>query len=155
MTLRKIIAGGQTGADRAALDVAIKLGIPHGGWIPKGRLAEEGALPDKHHLSEMPTASYPKRTEKNVIDSDGTVIFTYGRLTGGSALTRKMAIKYNRCWLHVDLTKHTSFQAAQTINKWIRQNNIEVLNLAGSRASKKPAIYDAITHILEKVANKR
>ena len=89
--LRKIISGGQTGADRAALDAAIELGIPHGGWIPKGRLTEDGPLPDRYQLVEMPTASYPKRTEQNVIDSDGTLIVTHGKLTGGSALTQKLA----------------------------------------------------------------
>jgi len=79
--LTKIISGGQTGADRAALDAAIDLGIPHGGWIPKGRNAEDGTLPDKYQLQEMPTASYPKRTEQNVIDSDGTLILSHGNLT--------------------------------------------------------------------------
>jgi len=68
--LTKIISGGQTGADRAALDVAIELNVPHGGWIPKGRKTEDGVLPDKYQLKEMPTASYPKRTEKNILDSD-------------------------------------------------------------------------------------
>ena len=72
--LQKIISGGQTGADRAALDVAIKFDIPHGGWIPKGRKTEDGVFPDKYQLQEMPTASYPKRTEKNVLDSDGILI---------------------------------------------------------------------------------
>jgi len=85
--LQKIISGGQTGADRAALDFAIGFDIPHGGWIPKGRKTEDGVLPDKYKLKEMPTASYPKRTEKNVLDSDGTLILSHGKLTGGSALT--------------------------------------------------------------------
>ena len=76
--IRKIISGGQTGADRAALDVAIKFNIPHGGWIPKGRKAEDGRLPDRYQLQEMPTPSYPERTEQNVIDSDGTLIFSRG-----------------------------------------------------------------------------
>ena len=88
--LTKIISGGQTGADRAALDVAIELDIPHGGWIPKGKKTEAGVIPDKYQLKEMPTASYPKRTEQNVIDSDGTLILTHGKLTGGSALTARM-----------------------------------------------------------------
>lgn len=91
--LKKIISGGQTGADVAGLDVAIKHGVPHGGAIPKGRLNEDGALPDRYNLQEMPTSSYPKRTEKNVVDSDGTVIFTHGELTGGSLLTKKKAIQ--------------------------------------------------------------
>lgn len=76
MMPRKIISGGQTGADRAALDVAIKLDIPHGGWIPKGRLTEDGVLSKKYRLTEIPTANYPKRAEKNVTDSDGTAIFS-------------------------------------------------------------------------------
>ena len=151
MKLRKIISGGQTGADQAALDVAIKLDIPHGGCIPKGRLTEDGSLPDKYHFTEMTTTSYKDRTEQNVIDSDGTVIFSYGRLTGGSGYTRKMAVKHNRHWLVVDLAKHTRFQAAQSINDWIRRNNIEVVNVAGSRASKSPEIYDAVTGILKAV----
>jgi hypothetical protein len=77
--INKIISGGQTGADRAALDFALKFNIPHGGWIPKGRIAEDGPLPAKYQLQEMPTSSYPKRTEQNVIDSDGTLIFSRGK----------------------------------------------------------------------------
>jgi predicted Rossmann-fold nucleotide-binding protein len=80
--IKKIISGGQTGADQAALDVAIELGIPHGGWIPKGRKTEAGRLPEKYHLKEMPTAEYRKRTEQNVIDSDGTLIISHGELNG-------------------------------------------------------------------------
>jgi len=94
--LKKIISGGQTGAGRAALDVAIELDIPHGGWIPKGRKTEDGILPDKYRLKEMPTASYPKRTEQNIIDSGGTLIISHGKLTGGSALTQAYAEKFNR-----------------------------------------------------------
>ena len=76
--ISKIISGAQSGVDRAALEFALKFNIPHGGWIPKGRLAEDGPLPEKYQLQEMPTSSYPKRTEQNVIDSDGTVIFFPG-----------------------------------------------------------------------------
>ena len=80
----KIISGGQSGVDRAALDAAIRLGIPHGGWVPKGRLAEDGPLPETYSLRETPTAVYAERTEKNVVDSDGTLIISRGELTGGS-----------------------------------------------------------------------
>ena len=103
--LQKIISGGQTGADRAALDFAIEFNIPHGGWIPKGRKTEDGVLPEKYQLQEMPTASYPKRTEKNILDSDGTLILSYGKLTGGSALTRKLTKKHSKPWVHVDLDR--------------------------------------------------
>ena len=85
MVLDKIISGGQTGADRAALDFAIKHKIPHGGWVPKGRIAEDGPLPKRYKLTEMPTSNCQKRTEQNVIGSDGTVIISHGRLTGDSA----------------------------------------------------------------------
>jgi len=82
--LTKIISGGQTGADQAALDAAIEMGIPHGGWIPKGRLTEAGPLPEKYNLQEMPSKDYLKRTQQNVLDSDGTLFFSHGDLTGGS-----------------------------------------------------------------------
>ena len=81
--IRKIISGGQTGADQAALDAAIKLDIPHGGWIPKGRLTENGPLPDKYKLTEMPGSGYTLRTEQNVIDSNGTLIISHGKLSEG------------------------------------------------------------------------
>jgi hypothetical protein len=129
--IKKIISGGQTGADRAAIDTAIKLGIPHGGWIPKGSITEEGPLPDKYQLQEMPTASYAARTEQNVIDSDGTLIISHGSLAGGSDYTRKMAMKHGKPWFHTDLNKLPTFQAAMIINDWISKNGIETLNIAG------------------------
>ncbi len=84
----KIVSGGQTGVDRAALDAAIKLGIAHGGWVPKGRLAEDGPLPETYRMRETASAAYSERTERNVIDSDGTLIISRGELTGGSEATR-------------------------------------------------------------------
>jgi hypothetical protein len=115
MAITKIISGGQTGADVAGLDAAIKQGIPHGGWIPKGRLTEDGPLPEKYQLQEMPTASYPKRTAQNVIDSDGTAIFTHGALTGGSALTRKIALQRGKPWMHIDLLAITEGEAMKEL----------------------------------------
>jgi hypothetical protein len=147
--IKKIISGGQTGADRAALDVAIKLGIPHGGWIPKGRKAEDGSLPDKYQLQEMPTASYPKRTEQNVIDSDGTLIICRSKPTGGSDYTREMALKHKKHLLHIDLNLTTSYDAASLILSWVNLHPIEVLNVAGPRESKDPDIYNDVFRILE------
>ena len=115
--VKKIISGGQTGADQAALDAAIELGIPHGGWIPKGRKTENGELPDNYELREMPTSSYSKRTEQNAIDSDGTLIISHGKLTGGSFFTMEMAKKHRRPCLHVDLSKSNAFEAARKINE--------------------------------------
>jgi hypothetical protein len=149
--VKKIISGGQTGADQAALDVAIKSGISHGGWIPKGRLTETGVLDDKYHLKEMETANYNKRTEQNVIDSDGTLIISHGKLTGGSEYTRDVALGHGRPWLHIDLNQTESLQAAKQIKYWLVEYEVEVLNVAGPRASKDPAIYRSTTDILERV----
>lgn len=147
--LKKIISGGQTGADRAALDVAIKLEIPYGGWIPKGRKAEDGTLPEKYQLKEMSSPSYKVRTEQNVIDSDGTLIISHGELAGGSAVTQSFAKKHKKPCLHIDLNIISSFQAANEINDWILNNYIKILNVAGPRASKDPEIYKAASDILE------
>jgi hypothetical protein len=147
--IKKIISGGQTGAGRAALDVALKLNIPHGGWVPKGRKTEDGTLPDIYQLQEMPTASYPKRTEQNIIDSDGTLIISLGTLTGGSAYTRKMAMKNGKPYLHTDLNKLSTFGAAIIIDDWISKKGIETLNVAGPRASKNPQIYGLVTVIFQ------
>jgi hypothetical protein len=147
----KIISGGQSGVDRAALDVAIRLAIPHGGWVPKGRLAEDGPLGDQYILRETPTAVYAERTEKNVVDSDGTLIISRGELTGGSEYTREMALKHDRPCLHVDLNQTGAFRAALTITEWFSKNDIRVLNVAGPRASKDPNIYRDAAKLLESV----
>ena len=149
--IRKIISGGQTGADQAALDAAIKLGIPHGGWIPKGRLTENGPLPDKYELREMQATAYVLRTEQNVIDSNGTLIISHGKLSDGSDYTRKMAVKNNRPWLHIDLNKTPAFKAVALICSWIDENAIEILNVAGPRASKDDQIYPAVLKLIESV----
>ena len=133
--VKKIISGGQTGVDRAALDAAIKLEIPHGGWIPQGRMTENGPLPPEYQLEETESTSYADRTEKNVLDADGTLIISRGPLTGGSEYTRDVAIRHNRLWLHIDLKQIPAFQAAITINDWIAKKRIEILNVAGPRAS--------------------
>jgi hypothetical protein len=149
--LKKIISGGQTGVDQGAIDAAIKYSLPHGGWVPKGRLTENGPLPDEYKLKEMPTKNYPDRTEKNVLASDGTVIITHGKLTGGSALTKKLAKKHKRPYLHINLNEIPAFLAASKINAWINENNIEILNVAGSRASKDTQIYEDATYIIQGV----
>lgn len=147
--IKKIISGGQTGADQAALDAAIRLGIPHGGSIPKGRINEDGRLPDKYQLKEMPTSSYARRTEQNVIDSDGTLIVSHGKLTGGSAYTKEMAVKCNKPWHHSDLNKTNIFQEVIFIVNWIKLNRIKTLNVAGPSASEDPRIYQDVINLLE------
>jgi hypothetical protein len=147
--LKKIISGGQTGADRAALDVAIKMGIPHGGNVPKGRLAEDGPIPARYHLQEMPSDSYEARTEQNVIDSDGTLILSHGKLSGGTDYTREMTLKHKKQLLGIDLNLTGRFDAASLIASWIRMQKIEILNIAGPRASEDPQIYSDTFRVLE------
>lgn len=153
MAVKKIISGVQTGADRAALDCAIANNIPHGGWVPKGRNAEDGIIPETYEVQESPSKDYKRRTELNVRDSDGTLILTHGKLTGGSTLTLKYAQKHDKPCLHINLDETSESKAAKQINQWINQNHIETLNCAGSRASKDPEIYSAMYNILETVLN--
>lgn len=148
--ITKIVSGGQTGADQAGLDVAIKLDIPHGGWIPKGRMTEVGPLPEKYNLQEMVTKSYPKRTEKNILDSNGTLVVSHGRLSGGSKLTVELAQKHCKPHLHLDLSGVSMAYAVRALRTWLAENGVRILNVAGSRASKDPEIYDATVSLLTK-----
>ena len=152
--IEKIVSGGQTGADQAALDVAIKLGIPHGGWVPKGRRTEAGTLHRRYQMREMPTDGYAERTEQNVIDSDGTVILSHGALDGGSALTKIRALERGRPHLHLDMERLSIAEAADALKEWVGNNAIRVLNVAGPRASKEPDIYGVTAAVLESLLGK-
>ena len=134
-SVEKIISGGQTGVDRAALGAAIELGIQRGGWCPKGRKAEDGVIPDHYPLQETSSASYPVRTEKNVKDSDGTLIPTIEPVTGEIALTPKVARKLRKPHLVIDLSKEPDPNA---VRNWGQEYSIKVLNVAGPRESKTP-----------------
>ena len=142
MSITCIVSGGQTGADRGGLDAALYCSIPHSGWCPKNRKAEDGKIPIKYNLQEMPTEGYLPRTQRNVIDSDATLIFTYGELEGGSLKTFEFAIKHNKPYLHVDLIKLKRQESVEVIVNWLEVNCPEkcVLNVAGSRASKATGI---------------
>ena len=149
--IERIISGGQTGDDRAALDAAINVGLPHGGWIPKNRLTEDGPLPEKYTLKEMPSSSYIKQTEQNVIDSDGTLILSHGKLKGGSLLTQEFAENQKIPCLHIDLSKELIYGAAVNIVDWVQEHGIKVLNLAGPLASEDPNIYEKVVMVIELV----
>ncbi len=151
MTIEKIVSGGQTGADRAALDFAMEYGIEHGGWAPEGRKAEDGAIPLRYNLRELTGGDYADRTARNVLDSDGTLIVSHGGLTGGSLLTWVVAEKNKKPVLHVDMKKLLAFDAAIDIYEWIEANDIIMLNVAGPRNSKDPDIYRATRDLLETV----
>jgi len=147
MQIRRIISGGQTGVDRAALDVAMRLGIGCGGWCPKGRLAEDGPLSSTYPLKETPAAVYAERTEWNARDSDGTLVLTWGSPTEGTAFTVDMARKHNKPVLVVDLEGKDS--TLKQVDAWIRENRICTLNVAGPRETKCPGIYQDASAFLE------
>ena len=149
--LTKIISGCQTGADIAGIDAAIANNFPYGGWVPKGRRTSDGPLPDKYIVQEMPTEAYPQRTGQNVIDSDGTAIFTHGKLSGGSELTSKYAIKHGRPWIHMDMDRLFQEDAVHSLLAWIKENDIEVLNVAGKSASKDERIYDVTYAVMDEL----
>lgn len=152
MKLRKIISGGQTGADQGALAACVQLGFPYGGWVPKGRRTEKGKVPARYRMRQHWSRHYPRRTEKNVKDSDGTVIFTFGKPDGGSLLTIDFAKKHKKPWLAVDLDQPRA-EAVAKIRRWIQRRLPEngVLNVAGSRRSKAPGIHLAVKRVIARV----
>lgn len=149
--ITKIISGGQSGVDRAALDVAMELGIPYGGWCPKGRRADDGIIPAKYSLLETTSTDYKDRTEKNVTESDGTLILTYGPFTGGPTFTVRVAKKLNRPYYIADLAFSDDVNHVQT---WFRRHKIKIINIAGPRESKVPGIHELAYIFLKKLLGK-
>ena len=133
----KVVSGGQTGVDRGALDAALALGLPHGGWVPRGRRAEDGVIPARYVLSELDSADYNLRTRRNVEDSDGTLILTVGEPTGGTALTVRLVRALGKPHLVLDLDADP---APEAVRRWIAQHELEILNVAGPRESKAPGV---------------
>jgi predicted dienelactone hydrolase len=133
----KVVSGGQTGADRAALDAARAAGLPCGGWCPRGRLAEDGPIDAGYPLVETPSADYAQRTEWNVRDSDGTLVVARGPTTGGTALTMTLARRHGKPLLVVDLSQDAS---PAEVARWIEARAIGTLNVAGPRESQRPGI---------------
>jgi len=147
--LSKIISGGQTGADRAALDWAIKRGIQHGGWCPKGRKAEDGTIDQRYSLVETPSDDYSQRTEWNVRDSDATAVFSIQKeLRGGSLLTVELAAQYNKPVIHL-CKQDERANHAQELRSFIEKFRVSVLNVAGPRASDEPGVYQFVSSVLD------
>lgn len=135
--LKKVVSGGQTGVDRAGLDAALKAGFPIGGYCPKGRSAEDGAIPEQYPMIEMETPEPYYRTEKNVIESDGTLILDKGELTEGTRLTHDFTVKYGKPSLIVQLAAAEILTPDHVI-RWLDGQYISILNIAGPRQSKFP-----------------
>lgn len=138
----KIISGGQTGVDRAALDVAMKHGIDCGGWCPAGRLDEFGRIPERYPLKELEEGGFDDRTLANVRDADGTVIIYFDKLRGGSARTVQFCIEQNKPHQLIDAAKTLPNDAAESILDFVREHKIDILNVAGPRQSEWPGGYD-------------
>jgi hypothetical protein len=149
----KIISGGQTGVDRAALDVALKHGIACGGWCPAGRLDEFGRIPDRYRLSELDHGGFTERTLQNVKDSDGTVIIYPGKLGGGTEQTVRFCVERQRPHQLIEASKISAEDAAKLIINFVRQNRIAVLNVAGPRQSEWPEGHDYAFRALEAFVN--
>ncbi len=147
----RVISGGQTGADRGALDAAANLGLPHGGFCPKGRLAEDGVIPERYPLEETPSAEYEERTRRNVEAADATVVFSHGRPKGGSAFTVSCAETLGRPVLVLDLIASSSFSACLVLDEFVRKHRPRTLNVAGSRESRAPGIAESTREIVRRV----
>jgi hypothetical protein len=152
----KIVSGGQTGVDRAALDVALKHGIGCGGWCPAGRLDEVGAIPGRYPVKELEHGSFAERTLQNVNDSDGTVIVYFEQLCGGTEFTLHCCKQLQRPYALIDAAKISAEDAAQLVANLVREHKIEILNVAGPRQSEWLGGYDyafrAIENFLRNVA---
>jgi hypothetical protein len=144
----RIVSGGQTGVDRGALDAAIALQIEHGGWCPRGRLAEDGIIPAVYLLQETEASEYAVRTERNVIDSDGTLVLYKERLQRGTLLTYRLAQKHQRPVMRVRLDRSVDIESIQ---KWLRAHFIRVLNVAGPRDSTHPGIAQEAAQLLKRI----
>ena len=137
----KIISGGQTGVDRAALDAALAEGVSVGGWCPTGRRAEDGVIPKEYPLREMPGPGYSERTRQNVIGSDGTIIVYFNSLSGGTEKTHRFCVSEQKPCVLIDAAVTTEAMAIPQLATFIKNHEIRVLNVAGPRASNAPQAY--------------
>lgn len=149
--LSRLISGGQTGVDRAALDVALEFGIPAGGWCPAGRRSAHGPIPARYPLVETETPAYPQRTRQNIRDSDATLVITRGEPSGGTLLTVRLAERLKRPCLVIDLASQCPQAARIAILEWLQNIRPAILNVAGPRASESPGLGQSVRAILRDV----
>ena len=147
--IKKIISGGLPGVELAALDAAIKLNIPHKGWTYKRRKTKTDVLPEQYNVKEIVNPSYFERLEKNIIDSEGTVILTYGRLIRGSNATKDLANKHNKPCLLLVLSECTLNHAISSIRKWMDKHEIDEIFFTGSKPIAAPNLHDDVIQIIE------
>jgi Circularly permutated YpsA SLOG family len=146
---RKIISGGQTGVDRAALDVALKHGIDCGGWCPAGRLDEFARIPDRYPVKELEHGSFAERTLQNVRNSDGSLVIYLEEMRGGTQFTLQCSRELKRPHKLIDAAKKSAEEAAKSIVHFVREREIDILNVAGPRQSEWPGGYGYAFRVLE------
>jgi hypothetical protein len=155
----KVITGGQTGVDRGALDAALDLNIECGGWCPEGRLAEDGVIPEQYPLEELAGGDYRDRTRKNVVDSDGSAIIFFGEIEGGTECTLDDCVQLAKPYQLIDGAGMQPGQAAKQIAEFVRERNLQTLNIAGPRASKiekgHKYAFDTVRMLVELLSQKR
>lgn len=147
--IRKIISCGQSGVESAALDTAIRLGIAHGGWTSRGKRNDSGRLPAGYDLKETSSMGVQEAMEKNVLESDGTLIVSRGVQTAGPTKAAQLALKYHRQFLHVDLKQYALFEAASLACSWMSQRHIKIVFVTGPLAGEEPQIYMQTRKLLE------
>ncbi|HTB90418.1 MAG TPA: putative molybdenum carrier protein [Steroidobacteraceae bacterium] len=153
--LKRIVSGGQTGVDRAALDAALGAHFPCGGWVPGDRMAEDGVIPERYPLIALPNGNYQQRTRLNVVDSDGTALLYSDFLTSGTRLTCDLCALLNRPYILISARETPDPNAAaDAVLKFIQDNGIEVLNVGGPRASGWPAGYGFSRTVISEVIRK-
>jgi len=155
MRLARIVSGGQTGVDIAALDAALAVGFPCGGWVPRGRFNEDGPIDPRYPVEETDSRKLALRTEWNVRDADATLILSRGKLSGGSALTQRLAQRYGKPCLHADLAALSPDDAVSRIEPWLNEIDGAVLNVAGPRASTDAEIYGLAYRVIAALLARR
>ena len=147
--LKKIISGGQSGVEIAALDAAVEMDIPHAGWAYKRKRTEDGILPEHYNLKTIDVPSLHDRLEKNITDSDGTVILTHGQLIIGSKIIKNLANQHEKPCLYVDLSNCSINHVVSSIRKWVTKNEIEAIYFTGSKPVGKSDIYEETIRIIK------
>lgn len=154
----KVVSGGQTGVDRGALDAALELNIPCGGWCPEGRLAEDGTIPEQYPVKELEGGDYRDRTRKNVLDSDGTAIIYFGEIEGGTESTLDDCVQMAKPYQLINGEGTETGQAAKQIAEFVRDRGLRTLNIAGPRASKVDRghkyAFDTVRMLIEMLSRK-
>jgi hypothetical protein len=145
----KIISSGRSGVELAGLDVAVKLGIAHGGWAPRGMRNDQGPLPERYGLREVPALGFRHAMEQNVINSDGTLLVTRGQKTDETRFAVETTLGCKRQFLHLDLSQYSAFEAASLASSWISLQRIKVLFITGPSADLDPGLYDQVVKVME------